>query len=208
MAEKEYTLVNHLYKKYLFTSTGLNDKVPYQDMWLFRFFNDTFSFHIFGIKEDSTIVFGDDISFYQWLVKQGVQAEEHEILNYAVVEPIRKMHKLVCSTTDDLLVNISISTLNSDGGGSITTKEEEPKLVFQFYFGEDDPLPVLEKLAKENPEILWQVKGKDGELPEEVKKYYEELVEKEKSDGITGIIIILVIIAVIAYMIYSIFAEV
>ncbi|MEQ8238691.1 MAG: hypothetical protein RIA69_05735 [Cyclobacteriaceae bacterium] len=207
MAEKEYTLVNHLHKKYLFTSIGFNDEVPYSDMRVFRFFNDTFSFHIFAIMEDYTLVFGDDISFYNWLIKKGVEAEEHEIFNFAVVEPISKMHKLVCSTKDDLLVNISISSLNFDGAGSITTKEKEPKLLFQFEFGDNDALPVLKNLERENPKILWHVTGKDDELPSEVKKYYEELAEIEKGNEISGIITIMVVIAVIAYIIYSIFAE-
>jgi len=206
-AMKEFTLVEFPHKKFLFTSNGYNDQIAFAEMRVFRFFNDKMSFHIFAISETLHLVFGDDLSFFHWLVERGVKSEEHKILRYAVVEPMSKMKDLVCATEDNLLVKISISSLNFTGVGTITTQDKEPKLVYQFSLGTEDFLPLLTKLKDEKPKVLWNIKSENSEEPAEVKRYYEALEQQEKSDNLTGIIGLIVIVAVVVYIIYSIFAE-
>ncbi|MEP0365671.1 MAG: hypothetical protein ABJN36_09315 [Cyclobacteriaceae bacterium] len=198
-----YTLVQLGDDKYLFTPVGYEGITPFAEMRIFRFSKEEFSFHILHINDNQTMVFGDEKSFYDWLKAQGVATEEHEILNYAVVEPMSKMRDLTCSTKDDLLVKMSVSSLNMSGSGSIMTKGEPAKLIHQFHLGDDSFLPLLTKLKDEKPEILWHAESENGEEPEIVSDFKKEREAEEKSNNTIGCIVAIVIAIVFGWIAYS-----
>ncbi|MEP2609932.1 MAG: hypothetical protein ABJH57_08850, partial [Cyclobacteriaceae bacterium] len=150
-----------------------------------------------------TMVFGDEKPFYDWLKVRGVVTEEHEILNYTVVEPMSKMRDLTCSTKDDLLVKMSVSSLNMSGSGSITTKDEPAQLIHGFHLGDDSFLPLLTKLKDEKPQILWHAESENGEEPEAVSDFKKEREEEEKSSNTIGCIVAIILAIVFGWIAYS-----
>lgn len=198
-----YTLVQLGGHKFLFTPEGYEGANAFSEMRIFRFSNSEFSFHILHINDDHTLVFGDEKPFYDWLKVQGVVTEEHEILNYAVVEPMSKMHDLTCSTKDGLLVKMSVSTFNMSGVGSIMTKEEPAHLIYEFHLGDDSFLPLLTKLKDEKPQIIWHAESENGEEPEVVSNFKKEREKEEKRNSTIGCIAAIIIAIVLGLIAYS-----
>lgn len=203
---REYHLVRFDSSEILFTSEGYLDQVPFDQMKLFHFSNEETGFHILHISDDFVLLFGKDVLFQEWLLANGVKLESHRIRYYKVREKMKNMEALLCTTEDDLIVEMTSSYLKDWCSGTIKTKEEEPKLIYSFDIGEGGFLPMLNRLHMVKPELIWSEKEEaPGVLPEKISAYREKMLQKEKADSVKSILYVILVFLVIAYMVYSCF---
>ena len=187
--------------KYLFGPTHFNDNpdYPYNELKLWRFYNDNYELHLLQCKKQILIAYGKSEQLTKVLISKGANFKEHKV--EAIVNNGEKL-KLENNFLLKLEKQWSYAYLLSGSKNYNDT-------FFSFYHGTDSSteLPNIDPLEIHNKKVSLISQGSlqpDGSPPTEIEPYLIANKKKEEESSKNGLMTFLIFIAIILLFIFGI----